>query len=98
MSKRLSAEYLREMAPWGRVSRGRAIRLKCSECMGGRQGEMPRGEVAKAIDECGSVACSLWPFRLGNDPWRSEPTPAQVDARKAAGERFAQKCTGQKSD
>ena len=42
-----------------RISRGRAIRLKCGACMGGEVDQMPRGEVARAVDECGSCMCPL---------------------------------------
>jgi hypothetical protein len=48
---------------------------------------MPRGEVARAIDECGSCMCPLWPFRFGRDPWRPEPSEAQLEAIRATGEK-----------
>ena len=69
---RSSREYLLEMAAFGVGPPLRHIRLKCGECMGGDRGSMPRGEVAKAIEECAAVACPLWPFRFGSDP-RREP-------------------------
>ena len=57
----------------------------CSNCMGGERDRMPKGEVAAAIDECGSSACPLWPFRYGRDPWRPEPSE---EAKAAARERM----------
>ena len=73
---RSSREYLLETAAFGVGPPLRQIRLKCGECMGGDRGSMPRGEVAKAIEECSAVACPLWPFRLGFDP-RREPMPEE---------------------
>ena len=55
----------------------RAIRLKCAACMGGHPDQMPRGEVAQAIDECSSSGCALCAYRFGADPWRPEPSEAQ---------------------
>jgi hypothetical protein len=66
-----------------RIPLGRAIRLKCGACMGGELDQMPRGEVARAIDECGSCMCPLWPFRFGNDPWRPEASEAQIANARA---------------
>ena len=66
-----------------RISRGRAIRLKCGACMGGEVDQMPRGEVARAVDECGSCMCPLWPFRFRIDPWRPEASDAQRETARA---------------
>ena len=68
-----------------RIPLGRAIRLMCGSCMGGEAGQMPRGEVAQAIDECGSCTCPLWPFRFGHDPWRPELSEAKLAAVRRAG-------------
>jgi hypothetical protein len=74
-----------------RIPLGRAIRLKCGSCMGGEVDQMPRGEVAQAIDECGSCTCPLWPFRFGSDPWRPELSEAKLAAVRRAGEK-ARRC------
>jgi hypothetical protein len=74
-----------------RIPLGRAIRLKCGSCMGGEADQMPRGEVAQAIDECGSCSCPLWPFRFGNDPWRPELSEAKLAAVRRAAEK-ARRC------
>ena len=71
---RSSREYLLETAAFGVGSPVRHVRLKRGECMGGDRGSMPRGEVARAIEECSAAACALWAFRLGFDP-RREPMP-----------------------
>jgi hypothetical protein len=42
----------------------KAIREKCIECMGGREGD---GYV-KRISECVSVDCPIYEFRFGNNP------------------------------
>ena len=73
---RSSRKYLVETTVFGVGSPLRHVRLKCGECMGGNRGSMPRGEVARAIEECSAVACPLWPFRLGFDP-RREPMPEE---------------------
>jgi hypothetical protein len=53
-----------------------AIREKCWDCSGGSFAE---------IKLCRSLACALYPFRLGKNPWRAEQTPEQ---RAAAGARL----------
>ena len=74
-----------------RIPLGRAIRLMCGACMGGEVDQMPRGEVAQAIDECGSCTCPLWPFRFGHDPWRPELSETKLAAVRRAGEK-ARRC------
>jgi hypothetical protein len=46
----------------------KAIREFCIECMGGYEGE---GH-AKRISECSSKDCSLFEFRLGNNPYHKQ--------------------------
>ena len=41
-----------------RITRGKAIRLKCLDCCCGNSGEVRRCELRK---------CPLWPFRMGNE-------------------------------
>lgn len=65
-----------------RIPLAGAIRLKCGACMGGDANRMPVGDVARAVDECASTACPLWPFRFGRDPWR-EVSEAQREASRA---------------
>jgi hypothetical protein len=77
-----------------RISRGRAIRLKCSACMGGDADRMPKGEIARAIDECGSCMCPLWPFRFGTDPRRPEASEAKREAARANAKRFLRRPDG----
>jgi hypothetical protein len=55
----------------------RAIRAKCASCMGGDADRMPRGDVVRAIDQCSSSGCPLWPYRYAADPWRPEATAKQ---------------------
>jgi hypothetical protein len=77
---RRTAEYIGRFRE--RIPLARAIRLKCGACMGGDGERMPLGEVAQAIDECGSCMCPLWPFRFGRDPWRPELTDEQKEVRR----------------
>lgn len=42
----------------GRVTRGRAIRLKCLDCA---------GDSASEVKRCPVTDCPLWPFRLGRE-------------------------------
>jgi hypothetical protein len=81
---RRSREYIGQFVE--RVSPLRAIRLKCGACMGGEIDQMPRGEVAQAVDECGSVTCPLWAFRFGRDPWR-ELSEVELEQRRRAGQK-----------
>lgn len=41
-----------------RVTRGRAIRLKCLDCCCGNSAEVRR---------CTATKCSLWRYRMGNE-------------------------------
>jgi hypothetical protein len=79
-----------------RIPLGRAIRLMCGACMGGEVGQMPRGEVAQAIDECGSCTCPVWPFRFGHNPWRPELSEAKLAAVRRAGEKARRCLEGQR--
>ena len=67
-SLRNTREYIERFRE--RMPLARAIRLKCGACMGGDPDRIPLGAVARAVDECASTACPLWPFRFGRDPWR----------------------------
>ncbi len=44
-----------------KMGRRDAIRRKCIDCSGGKIVEVRR---------CEAVSCSLWPFRLGSNPYR----------------------------
>ena len=48
----------------------RSIRLKCVECMGGDPCTRvnSRSPISTFIEECVSVTCPLWKFRLGKNP------------------------------
>lgn len=85
---RRSRGYRAEMAPFGPLSPLRAVRMKCGECMGGERGKMPVGEVAAEIECCGSVGCTLWPFRFGDNPFRAERSEAQKAAAAKQAERL----------
>jgi len=57
-----------------RISRGKAMRIKCLDCC---------GDSANEVRLCVAVDCALWPFRLGKSPWRS-PMSAEAKAKLAA--------------
>lgn len=40
-----------------------AMRRRCVDCCGGKTDEVRR---------CTAVACPLWPYRMGTDPWRRD--------------------------
>lgn len=62
MVDRKSKDYIKKMVPEETPrSPIKAIRSKCIECMGGEY---------KAISECSSVYCALWPYRFGTNPFR----------------------------
>ena len=56
-----------------RITRGKAIRLKCLDCCGGSSNE---------VKLCPAVNCPLHPFREGHYPFRTkrEYTPEQKAA------------------
>jgi hypothetical protein len=82
---RTSRAYLLEAAAFDVGPPLRQIRLKCHECQGGEPGGPVTARTARWIEECSSVACALWPYRLGFDP-RREPMPEE--RRAAVRERF----------
>jgi hypothetical protein len=43
-------------APENRITRARAIRIKCIDCMGGSRVEVRR---------CAIATCALWRYRMG---------------------------------
>lgn len=55
----------------------KAIRLQCMECAGWSPSE---------VEKCTGKLCSLYPFRLGNDP--SHKRNFSVEQRKAMSERI----------
>ena len=57
-----------------RITRGKAIRLKCLDCCGGSSNE---------VKLCSVANCPLHPFREGYDPFRVkvELTPEQKQQR-----------------
>lgn len=69
------------MARFGiaRISRGDAIKAKCLDCAGSRN----------EVRLCEVASCALWPFRLGEDPWRAPVSEERRAALAAAAiERF----------
>ncbi len=49
-----------------KLGRRDAIRRRCIDCCGGEPSEVRR---------CEAIPCSLWPFRLGGDPYRGKVKP-----------------------
>ncbi len=75
--RRMSVEDL-QACGLERQSRGDAIRAKCLDCCSGAPSEVRR---------CGDIACPLWPFRMGTDPWR-ERREMTDEQRQEIAERF----------
>ena len=48
-----------------RITRAKAIRLKCLDCCCGQSAEVRR---------CPSTNCSLWPYRMGREIKIDEPS------------------------
>ena len=46
------------------------IRAKCVDCAGS----------SDEVRKCVAVACPLWPFRTGKNPWRAPPSEAQRES------------------
>lgn len=53
----------------------KAIRAKCLDCSGGSPVE---------VADCLVKTCALYPFRLGQNPWRPERSDAQREASRKA--------------
>jgi hypothetical protein len=72
----LSPDELRALGHRGKPLL-QAMRRRCVDCCGGKKDEVRR---------CTAVACPLWPYRMGTDPWHpqakpaAEPEPAQPPA------------------
>ena len=55
----------------------RVIRDKCTDCCCGSY---------KEIDACASVACALWPYRNGDNPFRAPLSEKQMENARKRGE------------
>ena len=64
------ARYYREKNPL------RAIRAKCLDCCSGSASE---------VRKCVAVDCSLWPFRIGVNPFRKKRTLSAEQKCEMAG-------------
>jgi hypothetical protein len=68
----LSTDELRALGHRGKPLL-QAMRRRCVDCCGGKKDEVRR---------CTAVACPLWPYRMGTDPWHpqaktaAQPEPA----------------------
>lgn len=69
----MSAEELTQLGH-ARVSRLRALRLKCLDCS---------NDSAQEVRLCTAVDCPSWPYRMGRNPWRP-PLSAEVRTQRAA--------------
>ena len=56
----------------------KVIRGKCLDCCGGSAGE---------VRKCTATGCPLWPYRMGENPFRAVREMSE-DQRVAAGERL----------
>ncbi|MBK8210396.1 MAG: hypothetical protein IPK78_10930 [Rhodospirillales bacterium] len=52
----------------------KALRLRCLDCCADQPSE---------VRLCTAVRCANWPFRLGTNPWRKEPTDAQRERARS---------------
>jgi hypothetical protein len=56
----------------------RVIRAKCLDC----------SQSASEVRRCTAVNCSLWPYRMGSNPFRAERSDAQKAAAVEAAKRL----------
>jgi hypothetical protein len=56
----------------------RVIRAKCLDC----------SHTASEVRRCSAVDCSLWPYRMGTNPFRAERSDAQKAAAAEAARRL----------
>lgn len=52
----------------------KALRARCRDCCAGSVHE---------VRLCTAVACPSWPFRMGRNPWRAQPSPEQRERARA---------------
>lgn len=69
----LTPPELRELGHRGKPLL-QAMRRRCVDCCGGKADEVRR---------CTAVACPLWPYRMGTDPWHAEPVRPVARAEPA---------------
>lgn len=65
-----------------------ALRERCLDCCGGRADE---------VRKCMAVFCPAWPFRMGENPWRTVSEGRRQAGRRLAAQRAARALHG-KSD
>jgi hypothetical protein len=58
----------------------RAIRAHCLDCCAGS---------AQEVAKCMQLRCPSWPFRMGINPYREQPTDEQREAMRERGRRLA---------
>jgi hypothetical protein len=56
----------------------RIIQAKCLDC----------SHSASEVRKCTAVDCALWPYRMGENPFKPERSEAQREADRLAGERL----------
>jgi hypothetical protein len=79
----MSAPYSAHRQP---KNMGDAVRLFCLECQGAHEAysdsdghPVPEYRPFTAVRDCPSAStCSLWPYRFGKDPKKSEAAKARV--------------------
>lgn len=62
------------------MSPNEAIRAHCLDCCAGS---------AQEVAKCMAQRCPSWPFRMGKNPWRKQPSSEQREAMRESGRRLA---------
>lgn len=58
----------------------KVIRARCLDCC---------CEQPSEVRKCTATRCANWPYRMGSDPWRAEPSEARREAGRRLGARRA---------
>lgn len=58
----------------------KVIRARCLDCC---------CEQPSEVRKCTATRCANWPYRMGTDPWRAEPSEARREAGRRLGARRA---------
>ena len=66
----------------------KAIRAKCIDCSGGMLGE---------VRNCPIKGCALYPFRMGENPFRQKSERAMTDEEKAEFSARMKRAKGEKA-
>lgn len=67
----------------------KALRARCLDCCAGS---------AHEVRLCTAAACPLWPFRMGSNPWRAQPSSERREQGRALAAKMRARAANQRRD